>query len=169
MAPALPRVVSSAPLLFIVAAILIPGFIFQFLCSLFSALSTSNLPATPTRHFTCDLHLVATVPPQRRRSTGCRSPAWLNVYGGLPSALSWRTTVFRCRGRRSWRRCQRRPWRNTTSAVCWTRPRMLTWAPGKSRKNTCSLSSDFGLSTLTSMIARADPNDQTSQSNSQKP
>lgn len=167
MAPALPRVVSSAPLLFIVAPILILGFIFNF-CAL-SALSATNPLATLTHHFTCDLHLVPNVPPQCRRSTGCRSPAWLNVYGGLQSALSWRTTVFRCRRRRSWRRCQRRHWRNTTSAVCWTRPQMLTWAPGKSRKNTCSLWSDFRLSRLTSWIAGADPDGKNSQSNSQRP
>ena len=64
------------------------------------------------------------------RSMDCRSRAWPSACVELQSASSWRTTVCLCRGRRSWRRCLRRRWQSTTSAACWTRPQMLTRAPG---------------------------------------
>lgn len=109
-------------------------------CIFLCFLSSAFLPPTcwlPWCHrFPCDLSIVLILQLQCRRSTVCRSPAWLNVYGELQSALSWRTTVCRYRGRRSLRRCRRRHWQNTTSAVCWTRLQTLTWAPGKSIKTT---------------------------------
>lgn len=104
-------------------------------CSLL--LLISNPPTTPMLSFHLrSAALTLDLPPQCRRLTVCRSPAWPNVCGELRSASSWRTTVCPCRGRRSLRRCQRRHWQNTTSAVCWTRPRTPTWAPGKSVKKT---------------------------------
>lgn len=126
MAPVLQTFVFSSP----------PNwFSVAFFCALSSAFSPPTCWPPWCLHLTCDLHLALNLRPQCRRSTVCRSPAWRNVCGELQSALSWRTTVCPCRGRRSWRRCQRRHWQNTTWAVCWTRPRTLTWAPGKSIKN----------------------------------
>lgn len=69
-------------------------------------------------------------PSQSQRWTGLQSPAWPNVLKGLLRGSSWRTTVYLWWERRSCRRCPRRRWPSTTSAVCWTKPPTLRRDPG---------------------------------------